>query len=324
MVSGIKPTGKLTLGNYIGALKQFIQYQDSYEMYIFLADLHALTLPIDKEELRKNSEDILAVYLACGLDPQKVVLFKQSELFQHGTLGFIMTCYSTMGELSRMTQYKDKSSSLKNENIPTGIFTYPTLMAADILLYDADYVPVGIDQKQHVELTRNIAERFNHRYQKDVFRLPEPVLPKFGEKIYSLSNPTKKMSKSESDKGTIYLLDDVKVTYKKIMSAVTDSDNEIRYDLENKPGISNLLTIMSSLSGESIDSLVEKYRYSGYGTFKKAVAEVVVQTLSTLQEKVKQIKENHILTEVLAKGKTKAEALANQKLQEIYQIIGLL
>ena len=286
MISGIKPTGKLTLGNYIGALKQFIKYQDEYEMYIFLADLHALTLPIEHDELLKNSEDILALYLACGLDPKKVVLFKQSDVAEHSELGYIMTCFSNMGELSRMTQYKDKTSSLKNDNIPTGIFIYPTLMAADILLYDADYVPVGVDQKQHVELTRDLAIRFNNRYQKEIFKLPEPLMAKQGAKIYSLSNPSKKMSKSESEKGTIYLLDDLKVTYKKIMSAVTDSSNEVYYDEVNKPGISNLLVIYSELSNQSVDEITKIYRHQGYGTFKKAVAECVVNTLKQLQEKV--------------------------------------
>lgn len=323
MISGIKPTGKLTLGNYIGALKQFIKYQDEYEMYIFLADLHALTLPIEHDELLKNSEDILALYLACGLDPKKVVLFKQSDVAEHSELGYIMTCFSNMGELSRMTQYKDKTSSLKNDNIPTGIFIYPTLMAADILLYDADYVPVGVDQKQHVELTRDLAIRFNNRYQKEIFKLPEPLMAKQGAKIFSLSNPSKKMSKSESEKGTIYLLDDLKVTYKKIMSAVTDSSNEVYYDEVNKPGISNLLVIYSELSNQSIDEITKIYRHQGYGTFKKAVAECVVNTLKQLQEKVQEIKNSGIIKEILKQGQEKAKIVAREKVNEVYKIIGL-
>ncbi len=323
MISGIKPTGKLTLGNYIGALKQFIKYQDEYEMYIFLADLHALTLPIEHDELLKNSEDILALYLACGLDPKKVVLFKQSDVAEHSELGYIMTCFSNMGELSRMTQYKDKTSSLKNDNIPTGIFIYPTLMAADILLYDADYVPVGVDQKQHVELTRDLAIRFNNRYQKEIFKLPEPLMAKQGAKIYSLSNPSKKMSKSESEKGTIYLLDDLKVTYKKIMSAVTDSSNEVYYDEVNKPGISNLLVIYSELSNQSVDEITKIYRHQGYGTFKKAVAECVVNTLKQLQEKVQEIKNSGIIKEILKQGQEKAKIVAREKVNEVYKIIGL-
>lgn len=323
MISGIKPTGKLTLGNYIGALKQFIKYQDEYEMYIFLADLHALTLPIEHDELLKNSEDILALYLACGLDPKKVVLFKQSDVAEHSELGYIMTCFSNMGELSRMTQYKDKTSSLKNDNIPTGIFIYPTLMAADILLYDADYVPVGVDQKQHVELTRDLAIRFNNRYQKEIFKLPEPLMAKQGAKIYSLSNPSKKMSKSESEKGTIYLLDDLKATYKKIMSAVTDSSNEVYYDEVNKPGISNLLVIYSELSNQSVDEITKIYRHQGYGTFKKAVAECVVNTLKLLQEKVQEIKNSGIIKEILKQGQEKAKIVAREKVNEVYKIIGL-
>ena len=275
MLSGIKPTGKLTLGNYIGAIKQFITYQEEYEMFVFIADLHSLTLPIDPKELRQNTKDLISIYLACGLDPEKVVLFKQSDVHEHAELGYIMACMSNMGELSRMTQYKDKSSKLgSNESIPTGIYIYPTLMAADIILYDPDYVPVGIDQKQHVELTRDLALRFNSRYS-DTFKIPEPVTAKRGAKVNSLSAPEKKMSKSESDKGTVYLLEDLAITRKKIMSAVTDSDTTIAYDVENKPGISNILTIMSVLTNESIESLVERFNCQGYGTFKKAVSDVV-------------------------------------------------
>lgn len=323
MISGIKPTGELTLGNYIGAIKQFIQYQEEYELFVFLADLHALTLPIDANELRKNSEDILAIYLACGLDPNKVVIFKQSDIHEHAELGYIMACNSYMGELQRMTQYKDKTQKMKNDSIPTGIFIYPTLMAADILLYQADFVPVGIDQKQHVELTRDLVIRFNHHYQKDVFVLPAPVLPKQGAKITSLSNPLKKMSKSESDKGTIYLLEDVQIARKKIMSAVTDSENEIRYDMENKPGISNLLTILSVLTHQSIDDLQQKYQNVGYGQFKKDVADVVCHELETLQQKVQEIKNGHILESILKQGASKASSIASQTLQQVYEVIGI-
>ena len=323
MISGIKPTGELTLGNYIGAIKQFIQYQEEYELFVFLADLHALTLPIDANELRKNSEDILAIYLACGLDPNKVVIFKQSDIHEHAELGYIMACNSYMGELQRMTQYKDKTQKMKNDSIPTGIFIYPTLMAADILLYQADFVPVGIDQKQHVELTRDLVIRFNHHYQKEVFALPAPVLPKQGAKITSLSNPLKKMSKSESDKGTIYLLEDVQIARKKIMSAVTDSENEIRYDMENKPGISNLLTILSVLTHQSIDDLQQKYQNVGYGQFKKDVADVVCHELETLQQKVQEIKNGHILESILKQGASKASSIASQTLQQVYEVIGI-
>ena len=323
MLSGIKPTGKLTLGNYIGAIKQFITYQEEYEMFVFIADLHALTLPIDAKELRQNTKDLIAIYLACGLDPEKVVLFKQSDVHEHAELGYIMACNSNMGELSRMTQYKDKTAKIgSNESIPTGIFIYPTLMAADIILYDPDFVPVGIDQKQHVELTRDLAERFNHRYS-DTFKIPEPVTAKVGAKINSLSNPEKKMSKSESDKGTIYLLEDLAITRKKIMSAVTDSDNTIVYDMENKPGISNLLTIMSVLSGKSIDELCATYNGQGYGVFKKAVADVVCDTLKDLQDKVKEIQSSGMIDKVLQEGAEKASYYARKKVAKVYRKVGL-
>ena len=323
MVSGIKPTGKLTLGNYIGAIKQFIEYQNEYEMFVFIADLHALTLPIEAKELRQNTKDLISIYLACGLDPKKVVLFKQSDVHEHAELGYIMACMSNMGELSRMTQYKDKSSKLgSNESIPTGIYIYPTLMAADIILYDPDYVPVGIDQKQHVELTRDLALRFNSRYS-DTFKIPEPVTAKRGAKVNSLSAPEKKMSKSESDKGTVYLLEDLAITRKKIMSAVTDSDTSIVYDVENKPGISNLLTIMSVLTNESIESLVERFNGQGYGTFKKAVADVVCEELGELQRKVKEIQSSGIIEKVLEDGAMKATYVARKKLAKVYRKVGL-
>jgi tryptophanyl-tRNA synthetase len=323
VLTGLQPTGIITLGNYIGAIKQFITYQDDYDMYVFIADLHSLTLPIDPKELRENTKDMIAIYLACGLDPEKVVLFKQSDVCEHAELGYVMACNSNMGELSRMTQYKDKSAKLgSKESIPTGIYIYPTLMAADILLYDADFVPVGIDQKQHVELTRDIAIRFNSRYG-ETFKVPTPLIPRTGAKIASLANPEKKMSKSESDKGTIYLLDDLNISRKKIMSAVTDSDNTIVYDVENKPGISNLLTIMSSLSGRSIEDISNEYNGRGYGEFKKAVADVVISELEVLQAKVNEIKKSGIIEKVLEDGASKAKYLARKKLNKVYRKIGI-
>ena len=323
MLSGIKPTGKLTLGNYIGALKQFITYQDEYEMYIFIANLHALTLPIDAKELRNNTKDLISIYLAAGLDPEKVVLFKQSDVHEHAELGYVMTCMSNMGELGRMTQYKDKTKDMSvKESIPTGIFMYPTLMAADIILYDADYVPVGVDQKQHVELTRDLAIRFNSRYS-DTFKVPEPVLAKQGAKIYSLANPVKKMSKSESDKGTIYLLEDINISRKKIMSAVTDSDCVVKYDPESKPGVSNLLVIESSLSGVSIEELEKKYANSNYGEFKKSVADVVCAFLEELQAKVREIQSSGMIEKILEDGAMKASYVARKKLSKVYRKMGI-
>ena len=323
MLSGIKPTGKLTLGNYIGAIKQFITYQEEYEMFVFIADLHSLTLPIDPKELRQNTKDLISIYLACGLDPEKVVLFKQSDVHEHAELGYIMACNSNMGELSRMTQYKDKTAKIgNNESIPTGIYIYPTLMAADILLYDPDYIPVGVDQKQHVELTRDLAIRFNSRYS-DTFKVVEPVTAKTGAKINSLANPSKKMSKSESDKGTIYLLEDLAITRKKIMSAVTDSDTSIVFDNENKPGISNLLTIMSALTNEDVNDIAARYNGQGYGTFKKAVADVVCAELEVLQAKVKEIQASGIIDKVLEDGAMKASYVARKKLSKVYRKVGL-
>ena len=321
MLSGIKPTGRLTLGNYIGAIRQFVQYQDEYDMYIFIANLHVITVAQDPAELRKNTKDLIALYLACGLDPKKVTLFLQSDVRQHAELGWIMTCHTYMGELQRMTQYKDKTA--KGETgITAGLFTYPCLMAADILMYDADYVPVGVDQKQHVELARNLAERFNNRYG-DVFRVPQPLTPKVGAKIYSLQNPTKKMSKSEENpKGTIDLLDDPAAARNKIKSAVTDSLGVIRYDPENQPGISNLLMIHSSLSNEPIESIVQRFENKGYGELKKEVGDIVFDFLSDLQKRYREIIASGQVDEVLREGNEKAGRIAEKKLRKIKKKLG--
>lgn len=321
MLSGIKPTGRLTLGNYIGAIRQFVQYQDEYDMYIFIANLHAITVAQDPAKLKKNTKDLIALYLACGLDPKKVTLFLQSDVRQHAELGWIMTCHTYMGELQRMTQYKDKTA--KGETgITAGLFTYPCLMAADILMYDADYVPVGVDQKQHVELARNLAERFNNRYG-DVFHVPQPLTPKVGAKIYSLQNPTKKMSKSEENpKGTIDLLDDPAAARNKIKSAVTDSLGVIRYDPENQPGISNLLMIHSSLSNEPIESIVQRFENKGYGELKKEVGDIVFDFLSDLQKRYREIIASGQVDEVLREGNEKAGRIAEKKLRKIKKKLG--
>ena len=321
MLSGIKPSGRLTLGNYIGAIRKFVEYQDEYELYVFIANLHAITVAQDKAELKKNTKDLIALYLACGLDPKKVTIFLQSDVHEHAELGWIMTCNSYMGELQRMTQYKDKTA--KGETgITAGLFTYPSLMAADILLYDADYVPVGIDQKQHVELTRNLAERFNNRYG-ETFVIPEPVVAKVGAKIYSLQNPTKKMSKSEENpKGTIDLLDEPSLARKKVMSAVTDSLGIIQYDPENQLGISNLLTILSSLNGESIESIVNRYEGKGYGEFKKEVGQQVFDFLSDLQKRYNEIIASGMAEQVIKEGNEKASFIARKKLSKVKRKIG--
>ncbi len=321
MLSGIKPTGRLHLGNYIGAISQFVKYQEQYELYIFIANQHAITVPIDAKELRKNTRDLVALYLASGLDPKKCTIFLQSDVEAHAKLGWVMTCMSYMGEMQRMTQYKDKTA--KGESgVTAGLFTYPCLMAADILLYDPKYVPVGIDQKQHVELTRNLAERFNHRYS-DTFVVPEPLVTEVGQKIFSLQDPTKKMSKSEDNpKGTIDLLDDPKVARKKIMSAVTDSIGIVQYDPENQPGLANLLTIQSVLSGQSIDSIVDRYQGKGYGELKKEIGQTVFDFLSDLQAKYKDVIESGMLDQVLKEGAQKASYVANKKVQKVYRKVG--
>lgn len=321
MLSGIKPTGKLTLGNYIGAIRQFAKYQDEYEMYIFIANLHAITIQVDPKELKKNTRDLVALYLACGLDPEKTTVFLQSDVHEHAELGWILTCHSYMGELQRMTQYKDKTAKGET-NITAGLFTYPSLMAADILLYDADYVPVGIDQKQHVELARNIAERFNNRYG-DTFTVPEPLVEQVGAKVMSLTEPTKKMSKSGDDeKCVIYLLDDPKVARKKIMSAVTDSIGIIQYDVENQPGIANLLTIHSTLTGESIDSIVERFNGKGYGELKKEIGDNIEKFLTDLQLRYNEIISSGVCEQVLEEGRIKASKLAHKKLMKVKKRVG--
>lgn len=321
MLSGIKPTGQLTLGNYIGAIREFIKYQDEYEMFIFIANLHAITVPNDPKELKKNTKDLIALYIACGLDPEKVTLFLQSDIHEHAELGWMLTCHSYMGELQRMTQYKDKVA--KGEaNLTAGLFTYPCLMAADILLYDADYVPVGVDQKQHVELTRDIAQRFNNRYG-DTFIVPEPVVTKVGAKIYSLTEPTKKMSKSEhDDKSTIYLLDDPKIARKKIMSAVTDSVGIIQYDPINQPGLANLLTIQSALTEEPIESIVARYEGKGYGELKKEIGATMEAFLTDLQARYNDIIKSGICEKVLFEGKEKAQQVAFKKVRKVKKKLG--
>ena len=322
MLSGIKPSGQLTLGNYIGALKEFVKYQDEYEMFVFIANLHTLTVYQDPEVLRKNLRDTVLLYLACGLDPKKTKIFMQSDIMEQAQLGFILSCNIYLGELNRMTQYKDKLIK-GEEGLSSGFYVYPSLMAADILAYQPDYVPVGDDQKQHVELTRDVAIRFNHRYG-ETFKVPEPLIPKQGARIMSLSDPTKKMSKSDvSDKGCIYLLDDPKVARKKVMSAVTDSMNDIIFDPKNQPGVANLLTIHATLSGVSIATLVEQFKGQGYGTLKKAVADEVEKLLIRLQTSYKELMAQNILTEVLAQGKASAHGIAHATLVEVQTKVGI-
>ena len=321
-LSGIKPTGRLTLGNYIGAIRQFVELQDEYEMFIFIANLHALTVAQDPKELKRDTKDLIALYLACGLDPEKVTLFLQSDVKEHAELGWIMTCQSYMGELSRMTQYKDKVAK-QEAGITAGLFTYPSLMAADIILYDADVVPVGVDQKQHVELCRDLVHRFNNAYG-ETFVVPQPIVPKVGAKIMSLQTPTKKMSKSEENqKGCIYLLDEPAVARKKIKSAVTDSIGIVQYDEVNQPGISNLLTIQSTLSGESIEEIVAKFEGKGYGDFKAYVGDTVFNFLTDLQSKYREIVASKVIEATLKDGAEKASYYARKKMYKVKKKLGI-
>ena len=322
ILTGIKPTGKLTLGNYIGVLKNIRALQDRGECYLFIADLHALTLPIDPEELRQNSIDIAAFYLASGLDPKKATLFLQSSVSAHAEANAIFQNYLYMGELSRMTQFKDKSAKMKESAIGLGLFAYPVLMAGDIVLYDADIVPVGEDQKQHVELTRDLVNRFNNRYG-EVLKMPKPEMNKVGRRIMSLSDPTVKMSKSDP-KGDIFLKDDIKVIRKKIMSAVTDLGSEVKYDPENKPGISNLLTIYAAMKDISIEEAEKHFEGKRYGEFKGEVADAVIEVIEPLQQRYQQIIDSKSYLEVLKEGAERANKLANKTLRRIQKAVGLL
>ena len=322
-LSGIKPTGNLTLGNYIGALKNFKKYQDDYENFIFIADLHALTLPIDPVELRNNTKDIVAFYIAAGLDPEKTTIFLQSDVSAHSEINSILQNYLYMGELSRMTQFKDKSKKMNENAIGLGLFAYPVLMCGDILLYNADIVPVGEDQKQHVELCRDLVHRFNNRYNKELFKMPEPIIPKVGARIMSLSDPTRKMSKSDP-KGDIFLKDDLNVARKKIMSAVTDLGSDIYYDPENKPGISNLIQIYASLKDISIEETENIFKdCHKYGEFKKTVADVVVDVLAPFQEKYKEVLASGKIDEILDEGAKRASYIANKTLLKVKKTVGL-
>lgn len=324
IISGVQPSGNITLANYI-TMRNFIKLQDQYpdaEIFMFIADLHAITVNQDREKLRKAIKSLAAIYIACGLDPKRIHLFIQSEIPMHNQLGYIMECIAPIGELERMTQYKDKKVRQVN-GINTSLLTYPALMAADILLYDADLVPVGDDQKQHLELTRNLAQRFNSRFG-DTFKVPEPEIAKFGARIMSLSNPEKKMSKSdENPKSYITLIDDINASKNKIKSAVTDSDPQIYYDEEKKPGISNLLTIYSVLTDTSIDELVLKYQNSNYQTFKEDLSEVVAGVLKPIQDKYNELIKSPEIDRILDEGREYATKIAVKKVSKVYQKMGL-
>ena len=322
ILTGIKPTGQLTLGNYIGVLKHLPEEVNRGECFYFIADLHALTLPIEPEVLRQNSIDLACFYLASGIDTSKATLFLQSSVSAHAELNAIMQNYLYMGELSRMTQFKDKSIKMKESSIGLGLFAYPVLMACDIILYDASIVPVGEDQVQHVELTRDLVNRINNRYGPTL-TMPKAEMRKVGARIMSLSDPTKKMSKSDP-KGDIFLKDDLKTIRKKIMSAVTDSGSEVKYDVENKPGISNLLTIYAALKDISIAEAEKEFEGSRYGDFKKAVADVVCNEMEAFQARYQQILESKTYEKVLKEGAERANKIASETLKRVKKTVGLL
>ena len=322
MLSGIQPSGDLHLGNYLGAIKNWADRVNDYECYYFMADLHTITVRQDPAELRRRSLNQLAQYIACGLDPEKNVLFLQSQVPAHTQLAWVLNCYTMFGELSRMTQFKDKSAKY-SDNINAGLFTYPVLMAADILLYQPDYVPVGEDQKQHVELCRDIAHRFNGIYG-DVFTVPEPLIVKTGARIYGLTTPEAKMSKSVPD-GCVFLMDSPDDIRRKFKRAVTDSDREncVRYDRAAKPGVANLMDIYSKLTGKSIAEIEAEFAGQGYGVFKPAVGEVVVEALRPIREEAERlIADKAYLDSVYRAGAEKASYVANKTLRKVYKKVG--
>lgn len=320
--SGIQPSGILTLGNYLGAMKHFVPLQEEFNCYYCIVDQHAITVPQDPAVLKQNIRRLAALYLAVGLDPNKVTLFIQSEVPAHAKLGWIMLCTSYLGELERMTQFKDKSDG-RGESIPGGLLAYPPLMAADILLYDTDFVPVGEDQKQHLELTRDLANRFNSRYG-EIFKVPDIRLPETGARIMSLQDGTKKMSKSDANQGGfISMLDDPDTITKKIKRAQTDSDSQVRYDKDEKPAVSNLMTIYSLCSGKSLEEIQGMYEGKGYGAFKTELAEVVVETLRPIQERYEQLFHTSELDDILSDGARKANEAANRMLHKVEQAMGM-
>ncbi|ULR30783.1 tryptophan--tRNA ligase [Dickeya fangzhongdai] len=324
--SGAQPSGELTIGNYMGALRQWVNMQDDFDCIYCIVDQHAITVRQDPQQLRKATLDTLALYLACGIDPQKSTIFVQSHVPEHAQLGWLLNCYTYFGELSRMTQFKDKSARYE-ENINAGLFDYPVLMAADILLYQTNQVPVGEDQKQHLELSRDIAQRFNTIYG-ETFRIPEPFIPKSGARVMSLLEPTRKMSKSDDNRNNVIgLLEDPKSVVKKIKRAVTDSDEPpvVRYDLQNKAGVSNLLDILSGVTGKSIVELEQEFDGQMYGHLKGAVADAVSGMLIELQERYHRFRDDEaFLQQVMRDGAQKASARAQETLRKVYDVVGFV
>jgi len=321
LFSGMQATGTLHLGNYLGALKNWLEFENEYECFYCVVDMHSITIRQDPAELRKKARNLLTLYIAAGLDPVKNCIYYQSHVSAHAELAWILNCFTYMGELNRMTQYKDKSAK-HAQNINAGLFTYPVLMAADILLFQSDIVPVGEDQKQHIELTRDIAERFNNIYG-DVFTIPEPYIKKTGARIMSLQDPTKKMSKSdENPNASIFLLDDTDTIIRKFKRAVTDSDNEIRYS-EEKPGISNLIEIYSIAAGKTIEETEKEFEGKGYGEFKLAVGEAVANMLKPIQTRFEELSKDKAYIDTIIKNNAeKAEYYANKTLRKVQKKVG--
>ena len=331
LVSAIQPSNKLTLGNYFGAIKSYVDLQNKFDSYIFVADLHVITNPkVDYKQIQENIKNVICMYYACGVDLKKCHIFIQSKISAHTALAHVMMCNAYIGELNRMTQYKDKANKFTNANgtdsIPAGLFWYPILMAADILLYDPELVPVGADQKQHMELTQNLAQRMNKKYGK-LFTIPKEYIPKVNARVMDLQTPSIKMSKStESQKGVIYLLDDPEVVHKKIMSAKTDALNKIKYDPINQPGISNLVSMYSALKNISFEKIEAKYKNSNYSIFKKDLSDVLVKFLLEIQKKYAEAHKNYEkkLLPILQQNQNTLNKIANKKLNFIYKKIGLL
>lgn len=320
--SGIQPSGNLHIGNYIGAIRQWVASQEDGLNIFCIVDLHAITVPQDPQKLKGKTIELAKILVASGIDPEKSILFIQSQNPDHANLGWVLNTIASMGQMQRMTQFKEKSEG--KEFVSVGLFDYPALMAADILLYGTTEVPVGEDQKQHVELTRDLVDKFNLRFG-DTFVLPKPVISRTGGRIMSLIDPTKKMSKSDTNpNATIYLLDDPEIAKKKIMNATTDSENEIKYDWENKPGITNLVEIYSQLSGEPVEKIEKEFAGKNYKDFKEKVAEVVVNFLKDFQEKYNKIKKDENLIEILKNGSKKAYNISHPKLLEVYEKLGFL
>ncbi len=324
ILSGIQATGNLTLGNYIGAINNWKKMQEDYDCNYMIADLHTLTVRNEPEKLRNNTLNLLALYISAGINPEKSNIFIQSHVPAHAELSWVLNCFTYMGELSRMTQFKDKSAK-HADNINSGLFTYPVLMAADILLYQADLVPVGEDQRQHLEITRDIAERFNSIYG-ETFKIPEGYIPKVAARVMGLQNPTSKMSKSSTiPNDSIFLNDEPDEILKKVKKSVTDSENVVRYDAQNKPGISNLMSIYSAITGKGEKKIEKEFEGKGYGDFKKAVAECIIEELKPLQEEYKRLIANpEYLEAIYKKGAEKANAIAEKTLKDVYKKIGLV